>query len=57
MNLKYIITSRSYNTKPFWDLVFEWENVFSQVLNLPFYHEKGKPENPSVLSVRFEKRR
>ncbi len=53
MNLKYIITSRNYNTKPFWDLVFEWENMFSQALNLPFYYENKNIYNRYIARVPF----
>lgn len=36
MRLNKIYTNRNYETWPSWDLVFEWEDIFKERLNIPF---------------------
>lgn len=38
MNLQLIHTSRKYEKRAFWDIVFEWEDVFRQTLGVNFFH-------------------
>ena len=37
--LQKLITSRGYNQWPSWDIVFEWEDIFRESLNLTFSYE------------------
>ena len=36
MRLDKIYTNRNYETWASWDLVFEWENIYKEKLNIPF---------------------
>ena len=39
MQLSYINTKRDFEHRFFFDLVYEWEDILSEVLNIPLYHE------------------
>ena len=53
MILESIITTRNYNTWPSWDLVYEWENMISNKLGLPFYYEKEVMNNRYLKRIPF----
>lgn len=36
MQLQKIFTTRNFETWPSWDLVFEWEDIYKERLNIPF---------------------
>ena len=40
MNLKSILSKRKTQHWPSWDLVYEWENIFSQIMQLVIKNEK-----------------
>lgn len=40
MIIKKIITTRSYQKKPSYDIIYEWEDVFQSILKIPFSFEK-----------------
>ena len=39
MQLSYINTKRDFEHRFFFDLVYEWEDIISDTLNIPLYHE------------------
>ncbi len=43
VKIRRIITKRKYENWPSWDLVYEWENVFSQLLDVPLINEEPLP--------------
>lgn len=45
MRIRRIITKRQYENWPSWDLVYEWEDVFSQLLEVPLINEEPLPTN------------
>lgn len=53
MKLESIITTRNYNAWPSWDLVYEWENMISNKLGLPFYYEKEVMNNRYLKRIPF----
>lgn len=65
--IRSIFTKRKYETRNFWDLVYEWENILSDQLNIPLINEsklfdkilKGIPglyflQNRGRLSLCFQ---
>ncbi len=51
MQIDRILTCRNLDTRFFWQIVFEWEDIFSKEMNLPLWEEPKIARNPHAFRL------
>lgn len=51
MEIDRILTCRNLDTRFFWQIVFEWEDIFAREMNLPLWEEPGIARNPHAFRL------
>lgn len=51
MEIDRILTCRNLDTRFFWQIVFEWEDVFAKEMNIPLWKEPQIARNPHAFRL------
>ena len=51
MEINRILTCRNFDQRFFWQIVFEWEDVFAKEMNLPLWEEPQIARNPHAFRL------
>ena len=51
MELNRILTCRNHDQRFFWQIVFEWEDVFAKEMNLSLWNEPQISQNPHAFRL------
>ena len=50
-NLSHILTCRKIDSSFFWQIVFEWEDIFAKELGIPLWNEPAIARNPHAFRL------